>query len=163
LEFLEAWAARELVNMYTGDEAWVRYDNARSSMWVGVDVERPTRVRRSIGTKSWWSGYVSRWLELAVSLPYQKNKPLRVSSLLRKFWTISTRSGLRRGRRRALVTLFCILTMDPPIGQVMISIVSELQDYSTRIIARISHPVISGHSEIWKQNWKGTHSPMQCR
>jgi hypothetical protein len=41
LEFLEARAPRELVNIYTGDETWVHYDNPRSSMRVGVDVERP--------------------------------------------------------------------------------------------------------------------------
>jgi hypothetical protein len=52
LEFLEARAPREFVKVYTGDETWVCYDNPRSSMSVGVDVERRTRVRRSIGAKT---------------------------------------------------------------------------------------------------------------
>jgi hypothetical protein len=51
LEFLETRAPRELANVSTGDETWVRYDNPRFSIWVDVDVERPTHVRTSIGAK----------------------------------------------------------------------------------------------------------------
>jgi hypothetical protein len=52
LEFLEAQTPREFPNVYTGDETWVCYNNPPASMWVSVDVERPTRARSSIGAKN---------------------------------------------------------------------------------------------------------------
>jgi histone-lysine N-methyltransferase SETMAR len=51
LLFLEARGRRKMTNVFTGDETCIRYDNPRSAMWIGVDVERPTRIRPSIGAK----------------------------------------------------------------------------------------------------------------
>jgi hypothetical protein len=51
LEFLESKLKRQLVNVYTGDERWICYDNPRSSMWAGVDFARPTRARPFIEAK----------------------------------------------------------------------------------------------------------------
>jgi hypothetical protein len=43
--------------------------------------------------------------------------------------------------------IFCIWIMHERIEQMMILIVSALQDYATHLIARISHYVTSGYSE----------------
>jgi hypothetical protein len=51
LPFLKARGPRKMTNVFTGDETWIRYDNLRSAMWMAVDVERPTRIRQSIGAK----------------------------------------------------------------------------------------------------------------
>jgi histone-lysine N-methyltransferase SETMAR len=51
LQFLEARGPRKMTNVFTRDETWIRYDNPHSAMWMGMDVERPTRIRRSIGAK----------------------------------------------------------------------------------------------------------------
>jgi hypothetical protein len=40
-------------------------------------------------------------------------------------------------------------------------IVSGLQDYPTRPLARISLPAISNYSETWKQSWKEISSQVQ--
>jgi hypothetical protein len=41
LEFLESKPGRQLVNVYTGDEIWIHYNNPQSSMSAGVDIAKP--------------------------------------------------------------------------------------------------------------------------
>jgi hypothetical protein len=51
LDFLESRTERRLSNMYTRDETWVYLDNLRTSMWIGAEVTRPARVRRTVSSK----------------------------------------------------------------------------------------------------------------
>jgi hypothetical protein len=52
LQFLEARGPRKMMNVFTGDETWIRYDNPRSAMWMGVDVERPPAFDHQLEPKS---------------------------------------------------------------------------------------------------------------
>jgi hypothetical protein len=48
LDFLESRTGRSLWNAYTGDETWLYLDNHPISMWIGTNVPRPIRVRRTV-------------------------------------------------------------------------------------------------------------------
>ena len=51
LSILEGQPKRKLATIITGDETWIYMSNPRSSMWIGSEVPRPTRVSHSIGQK----------------------------------------------------------------------------------------------------------------
>jgi hypothetical protein len=51
LNFLETRTERELSDIYTTEEIWIYYDKLRSTLLAGVDIQRPTRIRPSVGAK----------------------------------------------------------------------------------------------------------------
>jgi hypothetical protein len=50
LRFRESASIRTPATIFTGDEIWFYFSNARSSMWIGVDIPHPIRVKQTIGT-----------------------------------------------------------------------------------------------------------------
>jgi histone-lysine N-methyltransferase SETMAR len=71
LDFLNSRSSRTLCNVYTGDETWVYLDNPRTSMWIGADVERPTRTRRSVASpkRMFWVEFSRTGIGAVVMLP----------------------------------------------------------------------------------------------
>jgi MoaA/NifB/PqqE/SkfB family radical SAM enzyme len=100
-------------------------------MWMGVDVERPTRVRSSIGTKKLmiWVCFSRCGIGSVVVSPEKEIFTCQffVDKVLDDFDKELTET---RPKKRARCT-FCIWTMRQRIGQMMILMVSELQDCPT--------------------------------
>jgi histone-lysine N-methyltransferase SETMAR len=71
LDFLESRPDRSLCKVYTGDETWVYFDNPRVSMWIGADVARPTRVRRTVAStkRMFWVDFSRTGIGAVVMLP----------------------------------------------------------------------------------------------
>jgi len=71
LQMLEQSSDQTRRNIFTGDETWIYLDNPRNSMWGGADVERPTRIRRTIGAKKvmFWIDFSMRGRWTVVMLP----------------------------------------------------------------------------------------------
>jgi hypothetical protein len=61
LDFLESPTNRSLPKACTGDETWVYPDNSPTSMWIGADVTRLTRVRRTVASKNgmFWINFLN--------------------------------------------------------------------------------------------------------
>jgi hypothetical protein len=51
IDFRESRVDRSLPNVYTEDQTWVHLDNPQTFIWIGVDIVRPARVRRTIACK----------------------------------------------------------------------------------------------------------------
>jgi hypothetical protein len=75
LAFLESRANRSLSNVDTGDETWIYLDNSRTSMWIGADVTRPPRVRRTVGSRKrmFWIDFSGTGIGAVVMLPAQQS------------------------------------------------------------------------------------------
>jgi histone-lysine N-methyltransferase SETMAR len=75
LAFLERRTDRNLSNVYPGDEIWIYLDNPRTSMWIGADVPRPTRVRRTVFSmkRMFWIDFSRTGIGAVVMLPAQQS------------------------------------------------------------------------------------------
>jgi histone-lysine N-methyltransferase SETMAR len=75
LDFLQSRSDRSLSRVYTGDETWVYFENPRTSMWIGADVARPTRVRRTVGStkRMFWIDFSRTGIGAVVMLPAQQS------------------------------------------------------------------------------------------
>jgi hypothetical protein len=75
LKFLETRTKRQLLHVYTADETWIYHDKSRFAIWAGVDTQRPTRIRSSIGAKELmiWTCFSHFGIANVVHLPSQDN------------------------------------------------------------------------------------------
>jgi hypothetical protein len=75
LAFLESRTDQSLSNVYTEDELWIYLDNPRTSMWIGAEVTRPTRVRRTVDSRKrmFWIDFSRTGIGAVVMLPAQQS------------------------------------------------------------------------------------------
>jgi histone-lysine N-methyltransferase SETMAR len=162
LQFSEARGTRKMTKVFTGDETRIRYDTPRSAMWMGVDVEWPTRIRPSIGAKKLmiWVCFSRCGIGSVTALT---EKTLTCQFFVYTFlYDFDKALAETRPKKRARGTF---LHLDNALRHRADDDFDRLgiTKLPPPLLARISHHVPSGHSQTRKRSWKEIHSQVQGR